>query len=171
MTPSHKSNLHALPPGTEYAPQLGGRRSPFTGREPELSGLRALLPRPLIVHVDDETALLSLMRLALERVGHFQVVSFTTTQETLDFCHHTRPDVLMTDIMRPDGDGLEMCRLVRADPDLYDLPLLVHSACASTLYECRGLDVVYVPKPCDIAHLAGELDRLAKSGHCLRSTA
>ncbi len=129
------------------------------------------MPRPLIVHVDDETALLHLIRLALERVGQFEVVSFTSTQETLDFCHHIRPDVLMTDIMRPDGDGLEMCRLVRADPDLCDLPLLVHSACASMLYEFRALDVVYIPKPCDITHLAGELDRLARSGHCLRSTA
>ena len=151
---------------SEYIPQLG-IRSEQTGREPELSGARQKII-PLVIHVDDDPGTLQLMQLILDRLGNYRVLSFLHSDPALEACYDSHPALLITDIMRPDDiDGVALCRRIRQDPLLHDLPLLIHSAKA--LYELDSPlpDVAYVSKPCRPRDLVEVIDRLVNGG-CLR---
>jgi len=156
----------ASPVELQYIPQLGVR-SERTGREPELSGVRQQLI-PLVIHVDDDPGTLQLMQIILDRLGNYRVLSFLHSDPALEACHDSHPALLITDIMRPDDiDGVALCRRIRQDPQLHNLPLLIHSAKA--IYELNGplQDVAYVSKPCRPRDLVEVIDRLVNGG-CLR---
>ena len=150
--------------GVERAPQLGGRRQSLTGREPELSGLRALLLPPLIVHLDDDDILLALISLAVRRLRSYRVESFVAAEDALAFCRAMRPAVLITDVLRPDIDGLSLCGLIRADSVLSDLPLMIHSAWMGAASQVKALGAVFVSKPCDPHSFCDQLDSLVQIG-------
>jgi len=143
-------------------PQLGGQPH-RSGWEPKLSGVRQQLP-PLIIHVDDEHGMLTLMRLILERLGSCRVLSYDHSAPALDACYDTRPALLITDIMRPnDIDGVTLCQQIRQDPLLHDLPLLILSAKSD--YRLNPLpDVAFVSKPCSARELVRVIDELVATG-------
>lgn len=148
-----------------YAPQLGRQPSHLpNGREPELSGLRALLP-PLIVHLDDDDGILKLIHLLLADFGGYRVQSYALARDALDFCHQTRPHLLITDISRPDIDGLTVCHLIRNDPMLRDLRVLIFSACVSHTVSLQAhvLGVGMMTKPCDPFELLDAIDGIMQA--------
>jgi CheY-like chemotaxis protein len=150
--------------GLEQAPWLGGNRSQLlTGYEPELSGARAHLLRPLIVHVDDEPDVRELIRLILTQIGNYRLESFGSGTETLAFCRQTRPALLITDILRADMNGLALCREIRSDAALYDLPILVLSAAIGYTDTLHALGAAYLSKACDMVELLSAVDDLLRS--------
>ena len=74
------------------------------------------------------------MRLLLQRVlasrGH-QVYEAVDGDQALLLLHEHHPDVAILDVIMPGLDGLEVCRAVRADPDLTPLKIIVISANAT----------------------------------------
>ncbi len=149
-------------PAQSNAPQLGGNRAvTLTGREPQLGGGRLRMP-PLIVHVDDDEGIRTLMKLILEVHAGYRIVGFASGREALDFCRTTRPDILITDVRHPDIDGLTLCHLIRNDPDLLDLRLVILSACVSSSIsqQAYALNATLLSKPCDPFALIGEMDQI-----------
>jgi CheY-like chemotaxis protein len=145
------------------APQLSGRYlAASTGREPELSGLRARAAPPLIVHVDDDDGIRMLIRFVLVDHAGYALQSFESGREVLEFCHHTRPALLITDVCRPGIDGLTLCHLIRNDPDLFDLPLIILSAYGSHAIgqQAHALGAFLITKPCGLFELVDQIDRL-----------
>lgn len=146
-------------------PQLGGDDSVVSsGMEPELSGLRAASLLPLIVHVDDDQMILELMRCILEELGGYQVISFADGHEALGFCRSTTPSVLITDVARPGLDGLALCYLLRNDPAFRAMPVIIHSAYASTdlMVHAHSLNAHIISKPCSPMHFVERIDRLVQ---------
>lgn len=144
------------------APLLGGQ-SALTGWEPELSSARQALP-PLVVHVDDDSGILHLTQIILDRFGPYRVMSFQHSAPALDACYEHHPALLITDVMRPnDIDGVTLCQWIRQDPLLYDLPLLLHTA--KTDYGLQHLEgIAYVSKPCCPRDLVQVIDGLVEAG-------
>jgi DNA-binding NtrC family response regulator len=68
--------------------------------------------RPLLLVVDDETAVLSLIRRVAEGQG-FAVVTCTDGRQALQLAEARRPDLVMVDLRMPDVNGLEIVRAVR----------------------------------------------------------
>jgi DNA-binding response OmpR family regulator len=128
------------------APQIGGRQLQ-NGREPELSGLRTRFLPPLVVHIDDEPALLDLVRLVLVRMGHYRVEGFLTGSRLIEFCHTTRPNILLTDVSRPCDNWLEVCLELRKTPCLHDLPILILTACRPSEFDVALLGAECLTKP------------------------
>lgn len=86
------------------------------------------MERTLAIHVvDDDPAILELVRTALELVGHTVRVS-NNGAEALEAIAATPPDVAILDLMMPGMDGTELCRRLRKRPGLEDLPIIVLSA-------------------------------------------
>jgi DNA-binding response OmpR family regulator len=69
---------------------------------------------PRIVVIDDEEALRRMLRLALERAG-YEVVEARDGNEGLRLCHLAPPDLLITDLLMPDKEGLETIMDLRRD--------------------------------------------------------
>ena len=83
--------------------------------------------KPLILLVEDEEALLTMLRYNLEREG-FEVAVAMNGEEALIAIEERRPDVVLLDWMLPLVSGIEVCRQVRRNPETRDLPIIMLTA-------------------------------------------
>ena len=102
-----------------------------------------------VLIVDDNVTNLKLLTclLAPEKV---EVSTATSAKSALDLLKASRPDLLLLDLQLPDMDGLELTRLLRADPAFEGLPIVAVTAYAMKGDEDKaraaGVDS-YVTKP------------------------
>jgi two-component system phosphate regulon response regulator PhoB len=106
-----------------------------------------MTPRVLIV--EDEAALVTLLRYNLEREG-FLVSEATDGEEALLRVKEERPDLVILDWMLPHLSGIEVCRRLRRGPETRSLPIIMLTARGEETDRVRGLDCGaddYVTKP------------------------
>lgn len=107
-----------------------------------------------VLVVDDDAAIRAVVGQALRRAGH-HVTSVASLAEMRRAIDRQRPDVLVTDVVLPDGNGLDMVAdLVAANPGL---PVIVLSAQNTLTTAVRATEVGaydYLPKPFDLDALA-----------------
>jgi len=84
------------------------------------------LSRSILV-VDDEPQTRDLLRLMLKRDG-YEVFEAEDGYDALEKVKALVPDMVLLDVMMPDIDGLTVCRRIRKDEMLSDLPVLMLSA-------------------------------------------
>ena len=82
---------------------------------------------PLIVIADDSPPSLDILRTRLVSQG-YEVITATDGQEALDAALAHLPDLVLLDVMMPKRDGFEVCRLLRADPTLPFIPIILVTA-------------------------------------------
>ena len=88
-----------------------------------------------VLVVDDETAILNLMRDFLE-VENFAVELAQDGRTALEILRNQTAACVLLDIMLPDVSGFELCRQLR---EVYDVPVLFLSALGSDMDKIRGL--------------------------------
>jgi CheY-like chemotaxis protein len=96
----------------------------------------------------------------LLRMHGFEVMEANDGREALDRIDEFRPQLVVTDMMMPVMDGVELIQRLRADPKTADLPVLAITADATAQAEHRAREagaVDFVPKPVDLPTL---LERL-----------
>ena len=109
--------------------------------------------------VDDDPVILELLRINFEIEG-FEVISASDGQEGLERAATDHPDVILSDIMMPRLDGLQLLTRLKDDPATADLPVVLLSAKAQKAEIAEGLALGaddYVTKPFDPLEL---LDRV-----------
>ena len=82
-----------------------------------------------ILVVDDELLLQVMLKDALEGAGH-AVVLAENGRVAIDRAKADRPDLILMDILMPDLDGYDTCKLMNADPALDGMPVILISATA-----------------------------------------
>ncbi len=112
----------------------------------------------VVVVVDDESSAVDTTSIALRPLG-CQVVAVTDPREALAKLRTSKPALLILDVMMPRISGLELLRMIRADPTLSALPVLVSSAYPDNQHAVEELGATFIAKP----WRAGELLRLATS--------
>lgn len=80
-----------------------------------------------VLVVDDEPAILELLEYNFSKKGA-QVSLAKNGVEGLELAQRELPQVIVLDIMMPVMSGIEMCRLLKADPLLKNIPVLFLSA-------------------------------------------
>ncbi len=80
--------------------------------------------RPLILVVDDEQAISSLLRQILEAEG-YRVLTAGDGQTALELARRYSPDLITMDLLMPVMDGREAIARLRSDPELRGIPILV----------------------------------------------
>jgi two-component system phosphate regulon response regulator PhoB len=106
--------------------------------------------------VDDEPDLLELVRFHLAQAG-FEVETARDGRQGLESIRRRRPDLVVLDWMLPDLPGSEVCRQLRSDPQLRDLPILLLTAKAEEVDRVVGFELGaddYVTKPFSPRELA-----------------
>ena len=104
---------------------------------------------PLILVVEDEAALVTLLRYNLEREG-FRVAEARDGEEALLMAREQKPDLVILDWMLPLLSGLEVCRQLRRGPETRTVPIIMLTARGEEGDKLRGLDSGaddYVTKP------------------------
>ncbi len=115
--------------------------------------------RPYVLLVDDEAALLTLLRYNLEKEG-YDVGEAVDGEEALVMIRERRPDLVVLDWMLPTLSGIEVCRRVRRIPEIRNLPIIMLTARGEETDRVRGLDSGaddYVVKPFSPAELIARI--------------
>jgi two-component system phosphate regulon response regulator PhoB len=102
-----------------------------------------------ILVIDDEPDLLELVRINLRQAG-YEVETAETGRDALELLRRSAPDLEVLDLMLPDVSGTEICRRMRTDPELADLPIIMLTAKADEVDRVVGLELGaddYVTKP------------------------
>ena len=167
---ARKAAAHAqtIPPPTELAPGSNPtERSPTTARSPG-SG-RPSNPRPSgagsrVLIVDDDPDIREVVAAMLEAVG-LVVIAAGSAEEALERVHKEAFDLLVLDWNLPKMTGLDLCRILRKEPDYASLPVLFLTANASSqdmveAFACGGDD--YVVKPFRAPELGARISSLLR---------
>ena len=105
--------------------------------------------RPTVLVVEDEPALLALLRYNLESEG-YRVLEAKNGEEGLTLIRESKPDLVLLDWMLPFLSGIEVCRQMRRLPDLKSIAVIMLTAKSEEADKLRGLEVGaddYVTKP------------------------
>ena len=119
------------------------------------------MPQTVLLAEDDRA-----IRHALERaltLEGYEVTAVADGVEALAQAHRTPPDVLVLDVMMPGIDGLQVCRVLRAEGD--NTPILMLTALVETADRIAGLDAGaddYVVKPFDVEEVFARLRALLR---------
>ena len=115
--------------------------------------------RPLVLVVEDEPALVTLLRYNLEREG-FAVSEAADGEEALLRIAEAKPDAILLDWMLPLVSGIEVCRQLRRSPTTRSVPIIMLTARGEEGDRIRGLDSGaddYVVKPFSPSELVARL--------------
>ncbi|WP_416983319.1 response regulator transcription factor [Streptomyces sp. T028] len=111
---------------------------------------------------EDDRAIRHALERALALEG-YQVTAVADGVEALAHAHKSPPDVLVLDVMMPGIDGLQVCRVLRAEGDR--TPILMLTALVETADRIAGLDAGaddYVVKPFDVEEVFARLRALLR---------
>jgi DNA-binding response OmpR family regulator len=112
-----------------------------------------------IVLIEDDADLYALIQYNLEKEG-FAMVGSQTGKNALELCRRERPDLVILDIMLPDSDGLDICKGIRAHPELQHIPVIFLTARASETDRIVGLELGandYIVKPFFVRELIARI--------------
>ena len=101
---------------------------------------------PLILVVDDEPKVARLARDYLEKNG-FRVLTAADGQSALAVARREKPDLVILDLMLPNIDGREVCRILRRESDV---PIIMLTALSEEIDQVTGLEIGaddYITKP------------------------
>lgn len=102
-----------------------------------------------VLVVDDEEPILELLKYNLEKQG-YEVRVASDGQAGIEIAKKFHPDLVLLDIMMPKMDGVETCRLLRANTDLQNTFIVFLTARAEEYSEIAAFDVGaddYILKP------------------------
>jgi two-component system phosphate regulon response regulator PhoB/two-component system alkaline phosphatase synthesis response regulator PhoP len=120
----------------------------------------------LIVIIDDEPDIRELVSLHLERAG-FQTEAFERTEELWDFLETRTPDLIVLDLMLPDADGLDVCKLLRKNEAFSQVPIIMLTAKGEETDRILGLELGaddYVAKPFSPRELVARVKAVLRRG-------
>ncbi|MBA8947597.1 response regulator transcription factor [Streptomyces calvus] len=115
-----------------------------------------------VLLAEDDRAIRNALERALTLEG-YRVTAVADGVEALAQAHRSRPDVLVLDVMMPGIDGLQVCRVLRAEGDR--TPVLMLTALVETADRIAGLDAGaddYVVKPFDVEEVFARLRALLR---------
>jgi CheY-like chemotaxis protein len=100
---------------------------------------RSFLPeRPSILVVDDDPTFCDIMREIL-RMYQAEVQTATSADEALDLLRESTPDLILTDVMMPEVDGLTLVRRIRSGGRSARVPIIIVSAGVSVREQAAAM--------------------------------
>ena len=102
-----------------------------------------------VLIVEDENSLLELLKFNFTKDG-FKVDTATDGETALEKILHKAPDLLILDWMLPKLSGIELCRRIRKNKEIKNLPIIMLTARGEEEDRLRGLETGaddYITKP------------------------
>ncbi len=125
-----------------------------------------------ILIVDDEPDVTELLKYKLEQEGYYCKV----INDPLIFISAVRafgPDLILLDIMMPDLNGLQLCKIVRSDPKMKDISIIFLTARGEEEDRVKGLELGsddYVAKPFNTKELILRVGKVLSRGRYKEAT-
>jgi DNA-binding response OmpR family regulator len=119
------------------------------------------MPEKILI-VDDDAETLRLIGMMLERQG-FIVASLNNGKQAVEIAQIEQPDLIVLDVMMPEVDGYEVTRLIRNEPSMMDIPILMFTAKSQVNDKVIGYEAGvddYLTKPVHPAELVAHIRAL-----------
>lgn len=126
--------------------------------------------KPILIYiVDDEASICKMVEVGLKDEG-MDVRTFVDSPTFLKAIRQQLPDLAIVDWMMPPPDGLEICRLLRSNPDTKHLPIIMLTARGDETDRVLGLEIGaddYVSKPFSLRELAARIRAILRRDRIL----
>ncbi len=119
-----------------------------------------------VLIVEDERALRDVIVYNLERAG-YETLEAASASEGLELVRDVRPELVILDLMLPDLSGTEVCKIIRSDPELANIRVLMLTARGEEADRIHGFEVGaddYVTKPFSVRELTLRVGALLRRG-------
>jgi diguanylate cyclase (GGDEF)-like protein len=130
---------------------------------------------PVILVADDEPTNRALIQRRLEREG-YHVLTAQNGSEAVERAREALPDLVLLDVMMPEMDGMDACRLIKETEATRDIPVIFLSARDETEMKVSGLSLGaddYISKPFEAEELIARVSvaiRLKRERDSLRTS-
>lgn len=108
--------------------------------------------------VEDDPGIRELLDFLLTSHG-YEIYTFPTAREFTRTISNEDPDLILMDVMLPDGNGQDLCRILANDPEKNQIPVVLMSAHASIDLAIEGNAKDFIPKPFDIDNLIKRIEK------------
>ncbi len=98
------------------------------------------MPKQNILIIEDEEDVIELIRYNLEKEG-YQVVASKSGEKGLSIAKKSRPSLILLDLMLPDLDGLELCRILKRNESTEAIPIIMVTARGEEADIVAGLEL------------------------------
>ena len=92
-----------------------------------------------ILIVDDEPQATTLLEMLLSSRG-YKTVAVNESSEAIQVAKETDPDLIILDLMMPEPNGFEVCRMLRADPKYSRTPIVIFTAMGDSESKATALE-------------------------------
>ncbi|NDV65796.1 two-component regulator propeller domain-containing protein [Bacteroides sp. 224] len=116
-----------------------------------------------VLLVEDNIDLLNLTQESLSE--WFHILKASNGNEALEVLAEESPDIIVSDVMMPDMDGMELCRRVKSDINTSHIPVILLTAKTNIEAKSEGFENgadAYLEKPFSIRQLRGQIENLLK---------
>ncbi len=123
-----------------------------------------------ILIVDDEPDTVELLRYNLEQNGYSAVIA-RTGKEAIDAAQCVTPELVLLDVLLPELNGWDVCRMLRESPMGKAVPIIMISALAEEEARVKGLSAGaddYITKPFSVKELLLKIGKLVDRKHEVR---
>jgi signal transduction histidine kinase/ligand-binding sensor domain-containing protein/DNA-binding response OmpR family regulator len=117
--------------------------------------------KKVILIVDDEMFIRYLLKDILSDT--YIIYEASTGKQALEVIHRATPDLIVSDIMMPDMNGLELCNLIKNTSETCHIPFVLLSARTTIQHMTEGYSCgadAYIPKPFQTEHLLVRIQKL-----------
>lgn len=118
-----------------------------------------------IMVIDDDEDFTNLYKTALNAAGH-DAAAVNKSTAAVEMAHLVKPDIFLIDLMMPELDGFQLCRLLRADPLFKTTPVIIVTALTDTDSRMVAMGAGandYLTKPFHVDLLKERIKALLKS--------
>jgi DNA-binding response OmpR family regulator len=119
-----------------------------------------------ILIVDDDVEITTLLDTILSLSG-FEISVVNDSTLAMETAESMKPDLFILDLMMPQPNGFELCRMIRSNPNLINTPIIIITAMddldsKNIAYAAGAND--YLPKPFDQEELPRRINALLNTG-------
>lgn len=121
--------------------------------------------RQIIMIVEDDDSLIDFYNHSLHQEG-YKVIMATSGIAALDLLKNHHIDLILSDVMMPEMDGLELCKVVKSSIDYSHIPLILLTARANSEAEIAGIENgadAYITKPFKWKQVTAKIKNLMDS--------
>lgn len=124
----------------------------------------------LILITEDNPELLDFLEESLQ--NHFRIAKAKNGKEALDLAASLYPDLIISDVMMPEMNGIQLCEKIKNDIRTSHIPVILLTALSAIEDKISGINAgadAYVPKPFDEGFLVAQANNLLNSRKMLRT--
>jgi signal transduction histidine kinase/DNA-binding response OmpR family regulator/ligand-binding sensor domain-containing protein len=167
-TPHGAVFTFAVPVRSSLAPEAGTEAGFQDIKVPEKVNR---LPGPTILLVDDNAEFLDFLMTSLSE--RYEVLRATDGFMALDILREREIGLVISDVMMPNMDGMELCRSIKADVHTSHIPVILLTAKSGEEFQLEGLRQGaddYVTKPFNMDILLNRIEKLIAKGEASEPT-